>query len=155
MGAGDDSHRRIVALRQADDELDVAVDVSVHELLAEAADESERGRVAVGDHGAEAKDSLLAGEHPQLGDEAPAETPSLPLVHDLEGDLGLRRAFVADEASDADRPARLQVDRGHGFTPAAADVDEMRDVALEQPRLRAEKAQPAASTSRRFRSAST
>ena len=88
--------------------------------------------------GAEAEDPLLAGERAQLGDEPLAETPSLPLVDDLECDLGLGRVRVAHEAGDADRPARFLVDRGDGFAPAAADVDELLEVALEQARLQLE-----------------
>ncbi len=140
VGAGDDPHAGIV-LRQADDELHVAVLVAARELIAEPADERERRRVAVRDHRPEAQDSLVAREQAKLREQLLAETPALPLVDDRERDLRLERALVADEPRDPDRPARLLVDRSDRLAPRAADVDELLEVAREQARLGAEKAE--------------
>ena len=79
----------------------------------------------------------------QLAEQLPADAAALPLVDDLEGDLGLGRVRVADEARQADGAPGGLVDRDDGFAPAAADVDEPVDVTLGEARLRAEEAQPA------------
>ena len=131
------------SIGEPDDELDVAVLVAARQLLAEPVDEREGGPVAVGDQCSEAKDPLRERERPQLPDELPPEPEAVPPVDDLERDLRLGRVLVAHEARDSDREARLLVDRDDGLMTAAADVDEVREVALEQTGLGAEEAQPA------------
>ncbi len=96
------------------------------------------------DQRAEAEDALGERERPQLGEQLPAEAAALPVVDHLEGDLGLGCVHVAHEAREPDGLAGLLVDRDDGLAPAAADVDQPLDLALEQPGLRAEEAQAAA-----------
>ena len=84
---------------------------------------------------------MRAREPRELGAETAADAASLPLVDDLEGDLGLGRVRVADVAADPDRAAGLLVDRDDGLAARATDVDEQIEVALVQARLGAEKAQ--------------
>src|SRR6187455_189499 len=94
------------------------------EHLAEATDERERGPIRPVDGRAQAEDPLRSREGRQLVREPPADSVSMPLVDHLEGDLGLRRIRIADEACDSDRAARLLVDRDDRLAAAAADVDE-------------------------------
>ena len=114
------------------------------ELLTDAVDERKGRAVAVRDQRPEAEDALLERQRPQLAEQPLADAAALPLVDDLEGDLGLGCVRVAHEARQTDRAAGRLVDRDDGLATATADVDEPVDVALGEARLRAEKAQPPA-----------
>jgi hypothetical protein len=92
----------------------------------------------------EAEDALVERQRSQLAEQLPADPAALPLVDDLEGDLGLGGVRIADEARQPDGASGGLVDRHGPLPPAAADVDEPLDLALGEARLRAEEAQPAA-----------